>query len=465
MLFSIKTKLSLSYILIIIICVTLILILANIVLESQFKNYVITQQEQNSERAVELISNRYQSFEGWDVEYIESVGMNALENGLILKIADLDDVVIWDATTHNNGLCQDMLASMSLNMQSRYAKWEGGYEEKYYEIKDSNGIILGTASTGYYGPYYFTDRDLYFINTINSLLIWVGIASMIIALFIGVVISRQISRPISSVINKARMIADGMYEGKIEEKSKTKEIKKLVDTVNSLADTLKKQQDLSRQLSSDISHELRTPLTTLQGNLEGIIDGIIGLDANRLNVMYDEVLRINRLVDDLGKLTQYESKGFHLAKEEFDLTKLIRNITDNFIAEAEKEHKKILFKGEKEIIVADKDKISQVIINMISNALKFTNANGQVNIEVIGSESETVIKIKDDGIGISDNDLQHIFERFYRADKSRNRITGGAGIGLAIVKSIINAHGGTIEAESKIGSGSEFIITLPKIIK
>lgn len=456
-----RTKLSISYVLVIIICVVLVIVLSNALLETQFQSYVMNQQQQDAQSTVSLISERYKETGDWDVKYIENLGMNALESGMIIKVTDASGSSIWDATTHNNGLCQQMLTSMSRNMLSRYGKWEGGYQETKYDVS-SNGGIVGTVRVGYYGPFYYTDQDLYFINTINGLIIWAGVLSIVLALGLGVVMSRQVSRPISRVIDKAQMIAQGFYGNKIVERSKTYEIRRLVDTVNNLAETLHKQELQSKQTSMDIAHELRTPLTTMQGNLEAVMDGVMELNVDRVKVLYEQILRINRLVDDLSELARFESQNYVLNRTMFDLSELIENVVLHFKNDFAKEKKTLSFEGNRLLITADKDKLNQVLVNLLSNALKFTRQGDSVTINIRKIKQDSEIIVKDTGLGISDSDLPHIFERFFRSDKSRSRKTGGAGIGLTIVKTIILAHGGLIKVNSKQGEGTEFIITLPE---
>ena len=151
-----------------------------------------------------------------------------------------------------------------------------------------------------------------------------------------------------------------------------------------------------------------------------------------------------------------------LNKTEFDVSELIQNLLKNFETDFANKGIKISLQGQIEKITADKDKISQVLINLVSNAFKYTPQGGTVEVKTTGSSNETEIRIRDTGMGIPHEDLPHIFERFYRADKSRNRMTGGSGIGLAIVKSIVDAHKGNIMVQSEINKGSEFIVTLPK---
>ena len=459
---GLRTKLSISYVLVILICVVIIIVLSNAVLENQFRAYVTGQQKQQALNTVSLITQSYNEAEEWDVFAIEDIGINALDNGLIIKVADTQGAVIWDARAHNSGMCQQMLTQMSRNMQSRYGNWEGGYEENSYDV-NSGGQKVGTVSVGYYGPFFYTESDLYFINTINSLILWAGVISAILALIIGFFISRQISGPISRVIGKAQRIAKGSYGEKVIEKSGTTEIKLLVDTINKLADTLKKQEEMSVQASNDIAHELRTPLTTIQGNLEAVMDGVMELDADRIKVLYDEVQRINRLVEDLAKLARFEREDAALIKTQFDISVSIADIVNNYRSDFEREGKSLTFAAGKQIITADEDKIKQVMINLLSNALKYTREGDSTEVLLKGNAKQVVITVRDTGMGIHKDDLPYIFDRFYRADKSRSRKTGGAGIGLAIVKSIVSAHGGTILVDSRPGLGTEFIVTLPKL--
>ncbi len=457
---SLRTRLSLSYVLITVVCVVIVILLANALLETQFRSYVQAQQQHEADGTVSQITERYKASDGWDTAYIENVGMNALENGMIIKVTDADGTVIWDAATHNNGLCQKMLTNMRFNMKSRYRQWEGGYQESQYDVS-VGGSSVGTVSVGYYGPFYYTDNDLYFINSINRMIIWAGVASVILALGLGALMSRQISQPISRVIDKAKMIARGLYGSKIAERSSTTEIRSLVDTVNNLADTLQAQQIQSRQASMDIAHELRTPLTTVQANLEAVMDGVMELDQNRVKVLHEQILRINRLVDDLAELARYESRKTVLEKTDFDLSALIENVILHVGNDYAKEDKTLTYEGKRCEIVADKDKISQVLLNLLSNALKFTRPGDSVTVTLKQQKTTVEMVVRDTGLGISQEDLPHIFDRFYRADKSRSRKTGGAGIGLTIVKSIVEAHGGTIEVKSAPNEGTEFTIKMP----
>ncbi|MGE5632580.1 MAG: ATP-binding protein [Caulobacteraceae bacterium] len=458
---SLRSRLSLSYITIAMVCVLLISVIANLFLESYFREYVIKNQEKRNDEIASLIKQQYQPGVGWNKEVIQNIGINALENGMIVSVKDTKNNIIWDAAQYNNGMCERMLLHMSSNMSSRYPNWKGKYEESEYPI--SVGLLkVGTVKIGYYGPFYFTDRDLAFINSLNRVFTLVGLLSLLLSLVLGYITARRISTPISRVINTAEMISKGFYDDRCNEISNITEIGQLTVSINDLAESLEKQEKLRKRLTADVAHELRTPIATLQSHIEAIIDGIWEPDVKRLNSIHEEIMRIGRMVGDLEKLAKYESETLSLNKTEFDLSELISNILLNFEKEYTAKGINVSFEGGSLRIYADKDKISQLIINLICNAIKFTPQNGQIHVEIEDKDNAIMLSVSDTGIGISEDDLPHIFERFYRADTSRSRQTGGSGIGLTIVKAIVEAHKGTIRAESKLQEGTKFIITLPK---
>ncbi len=463
MIFSLRTKLSLSYILVALLLVAVISYITNTLLEKQFKEYVMQQQEQRNTETVEMISKQFVENENkWDEPAIENIGVSALAQGVIVKVKDASGNVVWDANEHNYGMCSAMLEHMAMNMTSRYPDFEGGYVETSYPVT-LGATQVGSVDIGYYGPYYFTDNDLAFINTLNRLLIGTGVFALLFALLLGAYMAKRLTTPISRVIASASQISRGYFGDRIRQETTTREIGQLTTTINDLAETLEKQDILRKQLTADVAHELRTPLATLQSHMEAMIDGIWEPNTVRLKSCHDEIIRINRMIGDLEKLAKYESENLILNKSEFDISELIQSIIRNMELDFANKGVKVTFlRGSIGNIAADKDKISQVFINIFSNALKYTPEGGVVEVAARCFSGEAEISIKDTGVGISPEDLPHIFERFYRADKSRNRMTGGSGIGLAIVKAIIEAHKGSVRVKSDPGKGSEFVITLPK---
>jgi len=257
-------------------------------------------------------------------------------------------------------------------------------------------------------------------------------------------------------------IAEGNYEIRFTEHTGTKELDALVSSINNLASTLEKQEVIRKQLTSDVSHELRTPLTTIGTHIEAMIEGVWEPTTDRLTSCYEEINRITNLVKDLEQLSKVENDNLKLNITSVDISEVIETIKGNFETELYNKSLNVSVVGTAGTIPVDKERISQVIINLLSNAIKYTPDFGKIEITLEDYETSLVIQVKDNGIGIPEEELPFIFERFYRADKSRNRRTGGAGIGLAIVKSVVHAHGGKVEVSSKLETGTVFRVLLPR---
>lgn len=459
--FKLKTKLAFSYAFVALFLVAVISIITNVFLQKQFSEYVIRQNEAKNEEMVSLIKQQYSPDTGvWNSAAIENIGVDALKQGMIVKLQDAGGTTVWDATVHNNGLCNQMITQMAQNMESRFPNIKGGYEEKSYQLNTGSENV-GTVIIGYYGPFYYTENDSAFIDTLNRLLMIAAIVSLGVALLIGTLMAKRISSPVTKAIKVSEQISKGNYKGRIIEKSSTKEMNNLIETINNLAKALENQDMLRKRLTSDVAHELRTPLATLQSHMEAMIDGVWEPNSERLKSCHEEILRINRLVGDLEKLAKFEGDNLTLNKADFDIKDLIVHLFSNFETDFKNKSIKTSIEGGSYTIYADRDKISQVLVNLLSNAVKYTSNGGLITMRLSKDTQWIHICVKDTGDGISEEDLPYIFERFYRADKSRNRITGGSGIGLAIVKAIVEAHNGKISVTSKIGEGSEFVISLP----
>ncbi len=288
-----------------------------------------------------------------------------------------------------------------------------------------------------------------------------ALVMLIISLIMSVFFASNISKPLALVNAKTKEIANGSYADKISHRTNIIEADDLIESVNALASTLEIQQEVKKQMALDYAHEFRTPLAAIQSNLEGIIDGVFEPTNERIESIRQEILRLSRMVSQIGKIVENEKSDVPLQKEQFDLSELLRLNLLSFESEARAKNIELRLQTEPCLISANKDKISQVIVNLLSNALKYTD-EGQVTVTLKSYSDVCCFSVTDTGIGISRDDLPHIFEHLYRADKSRARDTGGAGIGLAVAKSIVHAHGGKIEAKSEPEKGSEFIVTLKK---
>lgn len=289
----------------------------------------------------------------------------------------------------------------------------------------------------------------------------VGIISIVFAAIAGIILAGKISVPVKAATRAAKDIARGNYNNRINTDICTMELSELGNAVNHMAESLDNQEMLRRRLTSDVAHELRTPVANVSSNIEAIIEGALEPTNERLSSCYNELERITGIITELEKLRQIEGENMILHIGHVDIYELAKEVKLIFENEMSKKNIRCDIIGEHIDVCVDKDKMSQVLNNLISNAVKYTDNYGNIQITVIQENENVVITVKDNGCGMDDNDIPYIFERFYRTDKSRNRSTGGAGIGLTITRAIVQLHGGTIHVESKKGVGSLFKVTIP----
>lgn len=458
--YSMRTKLTASFAATALICVILIGLFSNIQLEKHFKEYVLQNQLKENQEMVDLIGSIAYQNGKWDIHKIENIGIFALKQGLILQIKDQNGEKIWDSFMTLSEDSQKNMQGINQNLMNQISDTKKEITKKTYPVLDENKV-LGTVEIAFYGSVNYNEIDIHFVRTLNMVFLFVGIFSLIMSMIVGVILSDRITRPIVRVIRKAQLIASGTYEERSVENSSTREISDLTQSINDLAITLEAQEKLRKRLTGDVAHELRTPMATLHSHMEAMIDGVWEPTVERLISCDEEINRIIRLVSDLEKLAHYESENLVLNKSSFKAKDFLEHLVKAFEAEFAKLGITPMIDCDESIFVADRDKLSQVFINLISNALKFTPSGGMIKISVKEDTHQIDIIVADNGQGISAQDLTHIFERFYRADVSRNRKTGGSGIGLSLVKAIVEAHGGTIIVSSEPGKGTQFTMHFP----
>ncbi len=452
--YKLRTKLTAAFAVTAILCVILIGVLSNLQLEYHFKEYVKQNQNQKNYEIIQLMASVHDKETGWNVQTIESIGIFAFKQGLLIQVFDEKNQLIWDAYNNEN------IQSASQSMGDYNSADAPHISQTFPMIK--NGEKLGSVTIAYDEPLSYNQLDLHFIRTLNQIFIVVGLLSSILAILFGAYMSKRISLPITKVIQTAQSIAKGTYNDRVHEESNTIEIKQLTETVNQLALTLEKQENLRKRLTGDVAHELRTPLTTIQSHLEAMIDGVWEPSLERLTSCHEEITRITRLVSDLEKLAHFESENMMLHKEALNLEELLHQLTMTFESAFSQKKINAQIFCDHSSLWGDKDKISQVVINVLSNAVKFTPEGGTITLKGQQLPGGVELVISDTGVGISETDLPLIFERFYRADVSRNRMTGGSGIGLSLVKTIVEAHGGTVEVMSQVNRGTTFKFYFPK---
>jgi signal transduction histidine kinase len=305
---------------------------------------------------------------------------------------------------------------------------------------------------------------------VRQTILWATLASFIAAVIAAYFISRQVVRPVLLMLKASQRVAEGEYRERlnipgIPHRKQLDELNQLALSFNKMAEKLEKTEAMRLQLIGDVSHELRTPLTVIKGSMEGLIDGVLPARNETYQQIYAEADRLQRLVNDLQELSRIEAGAFSIELRPVQVSNLIEKVLSQLVQQFKAKNLEIetyLPPGAVEVL-ADEDRIFQVLTNLVGNALQYSLPGGKISITASVKPGAVEISIADTGIGISPEHIQHVFERFYRADKSRARASGGSGIGLTIAKVLVNAHQGSIWVESAgEGKGSTFHFTLPR---
>jgi len=302
-----------------------------------------------------------------------------------------------------------------------------------------------------------------FLRSVNRSLLLGGLAALLIALVLGTVLFRQLTTPLAELTAATERIASGDLEQRVRIRSRD-ELGRLGEAFNRMAESLKRSEELRRRMIADISHELRTPLTVIRGGLEALRDGVYAPTPERLAEIDREALLLDRLVEDLHELALAEAGELQLERGPTDLVKLIEKFAARVRPQLEERGLELLLRLPERLerLNLDGDRIEQVLHNLVGNAERYTPKGGRITIAVEDEGQEVVVQMADTGRGIPQEQLPYIFERFYRGERARSRRGGGAGLGLAIAKQLVEAHGGRIWADSEPGRGTKISFALPK---
>ncbi len=324
--------------------------------------------------------------------------------------------------------------------------------------------ITEASGTVYIGPQSTTDptSPRFLSHSITQFIIWGCLIGGGVALAMTLIISRRILSPIKALTEAARRLGQGDFSQRLELKDKG-EVGELARAFNSMAGDLKRAEQLRRNMVADAAHELRTPLSNIRGYLEAVNDGVMKPDAEAIQSLNEEAARLARMVDELQELSLAEAGELKLQCQAEDISKLIDQAVVAIQTQAAAKGVSLStdFGDEIPPVNIDSQRMAQVLHNLLDNAIAHTESGGHVTVGTMRKDDWIEVAVTDTGEGIPDEDLPNIFERFYRVDKSRARATGGSGLGLTIVKRLVEAHGGSIEVRSELGEGTRFTFTLP----
>jgi two-component system OmpR family sensor kinase/two-component system sensor histidine kinase BaeS len=332
-----------------------------------------------------------------------------------------------------------------------------------------NGSRVGTLQAVSEGFGSLVARE--FLASINSALVKSMLVAGVISLFLGFLLFNQITAPLRAMQKAAERIADGDLQTRVNVKS-SDELGDLAVSFNNMAENLASAEDQRRQLAADVAHELRTPLAAIQATLEGMQDGVLPADQEQIGLLVSETVLLNRMVEDLRLLSLAEAGRLELDLQPVTPNDLIFKAV-GLMQPVAKQQGVTLFTsptGSLPQILGDTDRLTQVLTNLIANSLRYTPAGGTVTVAAAfpAASKKVDFSVTDTGAGIDPRDLPHVFDRFYRADKSRSRGSGGSGLGLAIVRQLVESHGGSVAAVSPVPTpdgrtipGTRIIFSIP----
>lgn len=401
--------------------------------------------EEMQDRRIEADLSRYYLFEGsWEGVQPLVVQWGKMHGRRII-LTDAEDIVIADS--------EDTLIGSPFDLEIPGSPMppifgSGEIATIHIDSGDSSDINRAALQITY--------------NTIGRFFLWGGLIAIGIAILLTFFLSRRILAPVKAITSAARQFGKGDFSQRVDSDVRG-EVGELAHSFNNMAENLENNEQLRRNMVADIAHELRTPLSNLNGYLEAIRDGVVKPEESTINTLSEEASSLSRLVDDLQELSLADAGVLKLIIQPGDVPELINETVAALQTKATAKNIKLLAEIPDDIPKAaiDSHRIKQVLHNLTENAVAHTGKKGRVTISVRHDDNQVYISVADTGEGIPAEDLPFIFERFYRVDKSRTRATGGSGLGLTIVKRLVEAHGGIIEVESERGKGSTFTFSLP----
>lgn len=464
---SITTRLIVSFVAIVFVSIVLFIVVSNRVVYQRFSDLVVRSGANFSRRVVPILENYYLTNGSWDgvenIVFDMSGGhefgmgrnrpekMNVPMTRLMITAQDerfilLDeDQIIFDSNP----------SGQPINNPDNLAK----YGTPIIVHGEQVGTFLVASTMG-----ILSENQNVFIDRVNRALIWVGLIAILLVLLMAVWQSRSIVRPLRKMADAANRLAKGDYNQTVKVQ-RNDELGDMALAFNQMANELAQQEEIRRRMMADVAHELRTPLSILRIDLESMEDGLMEVNHENIKHLQSEVAYLSNLVEDLRMLSMADAGDLKVEKSRIELNSLVREMVERQQNAARE--RRILLKADyypKEIFIdGDSQRLSQVMVNLLSNAIHHTPQDHEIFIRVETGKQMAIVSVTNTGSWVAKEDLERIFDRFYRAEPSRNRDNGGSGLGLSIARSLLEAHGGIIWAESEEGKSTTFRFSLPII--
>jgi two-component system, OmpR family, sensor histidine kinase BaeS len=421
-------------------------LLVNLAFGARFTSYLEQQQRTSQERLVAALTDSWWRAGGWDTADLARVDLVDLLGGGELILLDPEGRVLWQASgsSHDGmGEMHQRMMATALGPTRRLPMRAGG-------------TTVGTAVVRL-PAVGAQPADRALRAAVNRLLVLGGLVAALVAVALGLVLARRATAPARALTRAAGALAAGDRSQRLTVGG-ADEFGQMAGAFNLLADRIESEDRLRRAFAASVAHELRTPLAILRSQVEAIQDGVVDAGPDTLASLHEEVLRTSRLVDDLETLASAEAAGFALQHQPVALRPLLAQAVGEFTGLFAVRRIKVETRLADLVVAGDSTRLRQVASNLLSNALKFTPPGGWVRVELTGEDGQAVLRVADSGPGIPPEELPRVFDRFFRGSGVR---AGGSGIGLAVVRELVAAHGGSVEATSPPGAGAAFTVRLP----
>ena len=414
--------------------------------ETRVERFESDQAMAQAERVSEFITN-------YDVENRDPAGPGTELQSFVQQAADISGLRITTFDARGNVVADSNPPYISNSVIN-----EDGPKEAVPLL--SGGEVVGSLTAS--GDSAIGPEASSISRHVNLYLLWAGIGAAVLGTALVWMLARRTLVPVQRLGATARRLGRGDLSQRAEVTGPT-EIRHLAHSFNAMAAELEDAARRRRSLTADIAHELRTPTSNIQGYMEAIKDGVFQPTPETIDTIHEQSLLMSRLVDDLRLLAQVDSGELQLQRTRTLVGELLQTCLDALRPRAEAKGVVLSLDVDSTLLALDLDptRIAQVIGNLLDNAVTHTPTGGNVTVSAQASANAVEVQVADTGPGIAPDDLPRVFDRFYRTDPSRSRSTGGTGLGLTIARRLVEAHGGTIEAESVVGEGSRFVIRLP----
>ncbi len=445
--------------------------------EGQFRGYTRENMQRLAQSTADTLSTQYQEAGKWTdeaLEYAQNASLASTEVGV--QVIDAEGGVLYDDTwalTRNRNsrksrvAVDDLSASASMASPSATTTVIPTEADSIVtaDVLDADGQVVGQVRLWSFGSEaLLTKSDAAFRNSSYMAIATSALVAVVLAFIMGSFASRSLTRPIRIITSTAAQIRGGDLTARTG-LTGDDEIGRLGETFDSMANTLERDIKFEHRLTSDVAHELRTPLMAMLVTVEAMQDGVLPADDEHFETVASEVRRLSRLVDAMLRLSRIENGKRQLKVETTDVVALVRSLVSvqHQLFHERGLHLRFDDKTSRHECYADidPDLVREAITNLMSNAMRYTSSGGWIVVSVDNDRKDAIIAVSDTGIGIAEEDVPKIFSRFWRSDASRERVSGGLGVGLSITKEIVDQHNGTIAVESQLGKGTTFTIRLP----